>query len=89
MTEIMSKDARLVDSMTARMSKPALTDNQGGNCHRDGTGAILPDQNQVSTDPTWKTGRIRASQSGRPRHVPSKTEEPVRQCSKSADKLMG
>lgn len=57
MTERMSKDAHLVESMTGRMSKLALTENQHQNPHRGGTGAILPDQNQVSTDPTWKTGQ--------------------------------
>lgn len=90
MTERMSKDARLVDSMTGRMSKLTLTENQHQNPHRGGTGAILPDQNQVSTDPTWNTGQFRALQSGRPKHVPSNTEEPGRKYEKkNADKLMG
>lgn len=73
----MSKDARLVDSMTGRMSKLAITDNQRQIYPRDEAGAILPDQNQVSTVPTWKTGRVQALQNSRPERVPSNTEEPV------------
>lgn len=59
-TERMSKDARLVDLMTEKMSKLALTD-QHRSSYKRGIGVISP-THQVSNEPTRRKARIQASQ---------------------------
>lgn len=47
----MSKDARLVDSITRKTSKLALTGNQHRSSRKGETGVISPTSHQVSNEP--------------------------------------